>query len=105
LDSLPLNPTGRAWFGTDRGFSLDHSVDGELDKNGEINDLGLEYKFFFSYWLLILIFAIAPGIWLFKRIRRSRIKPGHCAKCGYDLRATPYRCPECGALPAKADAS
>lgn len=53
------------------------------------------------FWSLCLFFAISPTAWLLAARRRKKaIREGLCTKCGYDLRATPERCPECGAVPS-----
>ena len=58
------------------------------------------------YWALALPALAFPACRLLIRSRRSeRRRRGVCLTCGYDLRATPDRCPECGTIPATVDAS
>jgi hypothetical protein len=53
------------------------------------------------YWSVLAVTAALPTLWVVRR-RRERIRnqASTCRVCGYDLRATPDRCPECGAVPA-----
>jgi hypothetical protein len=55
-------------------------------------------------WLLVLISSLAPMRW-WLRHRRAPAPSSFCRRCGYDLRATPERCPECGTAAGTAAAA
>ncbi len=50
-------------------------------------------------WAMCLAAIIL--LWQCRVQYNRRPPPGTCVACGYDLRATPDRCPECGTIPPK----
>lgn len=61
---------------------------------------GRFYLLMLPLWVVALLAALLPAQRLPPAVRSwSRRRRGLCPKCAYDLRATPERCPECGATP------
>ena len=58
-----------------------------------------------TWWLWAVPCGLFPTVLALMRVRRfvvdRRKSLGLCANCGYDLRATPQRCPECGQIPGE----
>ena len=72
------------------GFSLHRSVRGGMKP-------GVSTWVTAPYWFVMGLAAVPPLVrHSALRKRRGQRSRGLCPACGYDLRATPGRCPECG---------
>jgi hypothetical protein len=83
----------RKWYGIDYGHFQATAVDRPNSK--------IMVSFVLvPHWLPTALCAMLMLL-AFRRLekQRKRAQQGMCRECGYDLRATPDRCPEGGAIP------
>ena len=98
---LPIDPqsAGKRWDLHWGGFISRAQTPGS-------NVIGATHTFWMGYWelgmphyavvLFTAIAAMSGRQWLKFDQRRTRRLNGLCVQCGYDVRASPDRCPECG---------
>jgi hypothetical protein len=94
--SFPVGDRGtRVWGGFKRGGFL------LPDPDGRRRPRRYAWQWVAPYWAVVPPLALLPAVWSWRAVRRRRrSRQGMCQTCGYDLRATPERCPECGAVPS-----
>lgn len=79
------------------GFRYDNSVRNIYREADGSESSGGKYQIQLPLYVLVFLFALAPLVYIVRFWRRRRRRgEGLCPVCGYDLRASPDRCPECG---------
>jgi hypothetical protein len=69
--------------------------------NWSIPKQNFNMQLFIPHWFFVMVFGFPWGLRSVRRLRRRRRSARNCCPtCGYDLRATSDRCPECGAASA-----
>jgi hypothetical protein len=100
--------TKAQWIMHDFPSSHD-GTDGPLVLGFGVRTVGSPYPFgwheFTVPYLFVDLALVSMAFFGFKVAARYRrqMRPGLCIACGYDLRATPDRCPECGTIPSKTE--
>ena len=92
----------RLGFGSDRGTDF-LSPAGVAPEGGSFSPLEAPFsEWWVPHWFLAAVAAAVPLVTGARTWRRTLRRAGLCPVCGYDLRASPERCPECGAAASRA---
>jgi hypothetical protein len=104
-----------AWDGAIKGYDLRHKLAAERaslsEQTRQAHREEEELHLWSPAWrqecglvlpLVASLAGLVPALWLNHwQVCRCRKRVGQCVSCGYDLCATPERCPECGMVVAK----
>jgi hypothetical protein len=96
----PVSLRGRDWSSAWRVGYMDTEANA-ADEGARIWPLGHYRGLECHVGYTVALTGLLPLTWTVAALRRRRRNvAGLCPACGYDLRATPERCPECGAAAA-----
>jgi hypothetical protein len=101
--SHPLTPANLQWLAHEEAVGISHRIGGFRYTHDTLATLSgsmhqESWQYVVPAWFVVALFALWPG-WVVTRFVRSQFRhrdANLCSNCGYDLRATPTRCPECG---------